>query len=112
MVSLIGYAVGGIGMAALATAAMFVPAALVMYVTTRLWTRLPQSRLKAAVTGGLAPVIIGLVWSSVFSVGKGVPLTPASLVIIATVAALALFSRLSAPLLILGGGAAGLIVLR
>jgi chromate transporter len=111
MATLIGFAAGGFGMAALATAAMFVPAAILMFVATSLWTRMPQSRLKAAITGGLAPVIIGLVWSSVLSVGKGVPLGIPTFGIIAVVAALSLWTKLSAPLLILGGGAAGLLFL-
>jgi chromate transporter len=112
MASLIGYAAGGPGMAALATAAMFVPAAFLMFLMGAFWGRLPQSRLKTAVTGGLAPLIIGLMWSSVLAVGKGVPLTLATLAIIGIVTGLALWSKLSAPVLILGGGLAGLLVIR
>jgi chromate transport protein ChrA len=99
-------------MAALATAAMFVPAALAMLLTGAVWTRLPQSTLKAAITGGLAPVVVGLMWSAVLAVGKGVPLTVSAFAIIGVVAALALWSKLSTPVLILGAGLAGLIVLR
>lgn len=110
--ALIGYAAGGIPAAAVATAAMFVPAAILMFVATVWWRRLPQSRMKAAVIGGLAPVIVGLIWSSVLSVGKGVPHTIGAFAIIGAIAALSLWTKLQAPLLILGAGAAGLFLIR
>jgi chromate transporter len=110
--ALIGYAAGGIPAAAVATAAMFVPAAILMFVATVWWRRLPQSQMKAAVIGGLAPVIVGLIWSSVLSVGKGVPHTIGAFAIIGAIAALSLWTKLQAPLLILGAGAAGLILIR
>jgi chromate transporter len=110
--ALIGYAAGGIPAAAIAAAAMFVPAAILMFVATAWWRRLPQTDLKAAITGGLAPVIVGLIWSSVLSVGKGVPHTPAAFAIIGVVTALSLWTKLQAPVLILAAGAAGLAVIR
>jgi chromate transporter len=112
MAALIGYAAGGVGLAALAAAAMFVPAAILMFLTGALWNRLPQSTLKAAVTGGLAPVVVGLMWSAVLSVGKGVPLTVPAFAIIGLVTVLALFTKLSTPVMILGAGAVGLLVIR
>jgi chromate transporter len=112
MAALIGYTVGGVPMAALATAAMFVPAALAMLLVGVIWDRLPQSTLKTAVTGGLAPVIVGLMWSAVLAVGKGVPLTVPAFAIIGVVAALSLWTKLSTPALILGSGVVGIIILR
>jgi chromate transporter len=112
MAALIGYAAGGPVAAAVATAAMFVPAALVMYTATVWWRKLPQSAMKSAVVGGLAPVIVGLMWSSVLSVGKGVPQTIPAFAIIGVVALLSLRTKLQAPALILGAGAAGLVLIR
>lgn len=112
MAALIGFAAGGVGMAALAAAAMFVPAAILMFLIGGLWNRLPQTTLKAAVTGGLAPVVVGLMWSAVLSVGKGVPLTVPAFAIIGVVAVLALFTKLSTPVMILGAGLVGLLVIR
>ena len=112
MVGLIGFAAGGILTATIAVVAMFVPAAILMYVATVYWNKMPQSRIKEAIVGGLAPVVIGLMWSSVFAVGKGVPLTAGAIVIIAAITAASLFTKLSAPALILAGGVAGLIAIR
>ena len=110
MVGLIGYAAGGFGYAALATASMFIPAAILMFAVGGFWNRLPQTRLKAAIVGGLAPLIIGLMWSSVLAVGKGVPTTWPVFVIIGIVTLFSLFSKkASAPVLILSGGALGLV---
>jgi chromate transporter len=110
--ALIGYTVGGVPMAAVATAAMFVPAALAMLLIGMIWTRLPQTKLKTAVTGGLAPVVVGLMWSAVLAVGKGVPLTVAAFGIIGVIAALSIWTKLGTPVLILTSGLAGLIILR
>jgi chromate transporter len=110
--ALIGYSAAGIAGAAVAAAAMFIPASLLMFGVTSWWRRLSQAQMKAAVVGGLAPVIVGLVWSSVLSIGKGVPHTFPALAIVAAVAVLSLFSKLQAPLLILAAGAAGMLVIR
>jgi chromate transporter len=110
MAALIGYAAGGIAAATVATAAMFVPAAVLMYAATVWWRRLPQQNLKAAIVGGLAPVIVGLMWSAVLSVGKGVPHSVAAFAIIALIAALSLWTKLQTPVLILGAGVIGLVL--
>jgi chromate transporter len=109
--ALIGYTAAGPGGAAVAAAAMFVPAAILMFLATYWWRRFSQERLKAMVVGGLAPVIVGLVWSSVLSIGKGIPHTLAAFVIVGIIAALSLWTKVQAPLLILGAGVTGVFVL-
>ncbi len=110
--ALIGYSAAGIAGAAIAALAMFLPAAILMFAATSWWRRLSQAELKAAVVGGLAPVVIGLMWSSVLSIGKGIPHTAAAFVIVGIVAALSLWTKFQAPVLILAAGVAGVFVFR
>jgi len=54
----------------------------------------------------ISPVIVGLVWSSVFTIGKGVAHGTAAYVIATVVTLLMLRTKISAPALILLSGAA------
>jgi chromate transport protein ChrA len=71
------------------------------------WRRFSASPWKTIVSGGLAPVVIGLVWSSVYSIGKGTVVGPAMIVVALVVTALTLRTKVSAPLLIAFGALAG-----
>ena len=69
IVSLVGYAAGlkaaGVAGAVLggviATLAMLVPAASLMYLVTRSWQRAQESKLRKAVEKGFAPLTVGLI---------------------------------------------------
>ena len=69
IVSLVGYAaglhvagvLGGIAGGVLATAAMVLPAALLMYLVTLSWQRASKSKLRRAVEKGFAPLTVGLI---------------------------------------------------
>lgn len=110
--ALIGFAAAGITGAAVALAAMFVPSSALMVLADSLWMRWKNADWKGVISKGLAPVIVGLVWSSVFTIGKGVAHGTAAYAIAAIVALLMLRTKLSAPALILLSGAAGIAVLR
>jgi len=110
--ALIGFTVAGISGAAVALAAMFVPSSALMMVTDKLWTKWQNVQWKDAIAKGLAPVIVGLVWSSVFTIGRGVAHGVGAYAIAAAVTVLMLRTKLSAPALILLSGAAGIAVLR
>lgn len=98
--------------AAVATAGMFVPSSLIVVAFDSIWQRFAGSPWRVIVTRGLAPAIVGLVWSSVWTIGRG---APASLVAYALAGA-ALFcmlrTKLSAPLIILLSGSVGVAALR
>ncbi len=69
IVALVGYgaglSVGGVPAAiaggALATLAMVLPAASLVYVVTLFWQKAQKSRLRAAVEKGVAPLTVGLI---------------------------------------------------
>jgi chromate transporter len=72
IVTLVGYAAGlsrgGVPGAILggivATAAMILPAALLVYVLTRFWQKAQKSRLRSAVEKGFAPLTVGLIMAT------------------------------------------------
>jgi chromate transporter len=110
--ALVGYRAAGYAGAAVAAAALFVPSSVLMMLAGTAWRRFSASPWKDVVSVGLAPVVIGLVWSSVFAIGKGTIERPAAAAIALIVTALTLRSKLSAPLLIALGAVGGLAFLR
>lgn len=107
--------------ATIATVGMFVPSSVIMVVVDVVWERFSQSPWRAVISHGLAPAIVGLVWSSVWTISRGTPVATlpvgsvgmivASGVVLA-VTVLMLRTKLSAPLLILLAGAVGIFALR
>lgn len=115
--ALIGFAAAGVVGAAVATAAMFLPSSAMMVVMDAVWARWKSVEWKETISKGLAPAIVGLVWSSVFTIGKGAipPSGTAHWLAYALAGAVTigmLKTKLSAPMLILISGAAGVAVLR
>ena len=64
LVSAVGYETAGLWGAVLATAAMIVPAGLLMFGVARFWLSIGQSRWRQAIEDGLASITIGLILSS------------------------------------------------
>ncbi len=110
--ALVGYTAAGVLGAVVATTAMFLPSTVLMIGAGSLFARFAGSPLRTLITHGLAPAIVGLVWSSILSISKGIPLTIATVGIALVVAALSLRTKLSAPSLIALSGVAGLVLLR
>jgi len=110
--ALIGYRAAGYAGAFVAAAALFVPSSVLMMIAGALWQRFSSSPWKDVVSVGLAPVVVGLVWSSVYSIERGTPQAPAAIAITLIVTALTLRTKLSAPLLIALGAAGGVGLLR
>jgi len=98
--------------AAIATVGMFVPSSAIMVVVDRLWERFAASPWRPIVSHGLAPAIVGLVWSSVLTIARGAPAGILPYAVTVVVAALMLRTKLSAPLLILASGLFGVVALR
>ena len=109
--ALIGYTAAGFVGAVVVTAAMFVPSSLMLIGTALAWQRF-TGPVKEIVTKGLAPVVIGLVWSSVFTIGKGALHAPIAFAIAALVTLLVLRTKLGAPTLILMSAVGGAAFLR
>ena len=67
LVTLIGWHAAGWPGAIVASIAMFLPSGLLVYLVTSVWGRLAESRSKQAIVQGLAPISIGLTFSTVFA---------------------------------------------
>jgi chromate transporter len=110
--ALVGFRAAGYIGAGVAAAALFFPSSLLMMLAASFWGRFSASRWKDVVAKGLAPVVVGLVWSGAYAIGKGIVQDAASLVIALIVAALTLRTKLSTPILIALGAAGGIGFLR
>ena len=67
---------------------------------------------RAIISRGLAPAIVGLVWSSVWTIARGAPSSVVAYATSAVVVALMLHTKINAPLLILLSGGVGIAALR
>jgi chromate transporter len=71
LVTLIGWQVGGVVGAIVATVAIFGPTALLIYGVARLWNRQSDARWQKALEGGLRPVAAGLILAAVYVLLRG-----------------------------------------
>ncbi len=98
--------------AAAATIGMFVPSSAIMVAFDALWERFQGSPWRTTIARGLAPAIVGLVWSSVVTIGRGAPSSVVAYAVTAIVVVLMLRTKLSTPLLIVLAGGVGVAALR
>ena len=98
--------------AAIATVGMFVPSSAIMIGFDALWDRFQASPWRTIVSRGLAPAIVGLVWSSVVTIGRGAPSGLVPYAITAGVLLLMLRTKIGTPLLIVLAGGIGVATLR
>lgn len=98
--------------AGIATIGMFVPSSAIMIAADALWERFANSPWRPILAQGLAPAIVGLVWSSVWTISRGTASGLVPYAMTAIVALLMLRTKLSAPLLIVLSGAVGIVALR
>lgn len=64
IVTILGYKAAGITGAILATIAMMLPAAMLVYLVSRVWEKAKDSPFRKAVEKGLAPLTVGLILAS------------------------------------------------
>jgi chromate transporter len=98
--------------AATATIAMFVPSSIIVIAFDALWERFSASPWRSIISRGLAPAIVGLVWSSVVTIGRGAPSSVVAYAVTVIVLLLMLRAKLATPLLILLAGGVGVVALR
>jgi chromate transporter len=77
LAALIGWKVAGVGGAAVATAAFYLPGAVLVYGVARLWGRWRGSAWHSAVERGMAPIAAGLFLSGGIAVLRLSPAGPA-----------------------------------
>jgi len=110
LVALIGWKIAGLPGALVATAALYLPAAALVYGAARLWSRWRGSAWHEAVERGMAPIAAGLFLSGGVAVLRASPGGLAVwLAAFAATAVLLVWPRLHPlPLLAVGGGLFGL----
>ena len=111
-VSLIGYQVAGVGGAAVATVALYMPPAVLLYLVARASDHFAEHPWKRSIERGLAPVVVGLLATAAVQFGdiavEG--LLTAGLAAASTV--LLFRTKLSAPVVILAGGVVAAVLVR
>jgi len=70
IVTILGYKAAGVAGAILATVAMMLPAAVLVYLVSRVWERAKDMPLRKAVEKGLAPLTVGLILASGWVMSK------------------------------------------
>jgi chromate transporter len=106
LAALIGWKAAGIGGAAVATLAFYVPSAALVFAVARLWGRWRGSAWHTAVERGMAPVAAGLFLSGGIVVLRSSPGGPAVwIAAIATTAALLRWPKMHPVPLLLGAAA-------
>lgn len=108
IVTLLGYRIGGLGAALLATAAMIIPSSLVVVIVARFWIASGAARWHVALERGIAPIAIGLVASSGLIIARSVDTSVLGWIITAAAAAVLGFTRINPVLVVLTGGVAAL----
>jgi chromate transporter len=103
--TLVGWHVAGWAGAAVATAALIGPTALLAYGVAGTWHRFRAARWRKILQAGLTPVTVGLVLAAAAVLSQSTSHGAGTALVTATTAALLLTTRLH-PLLLLAGGAA------
>ena len=101
----IGYRVGGLAGALLATAAMFLPTSFLTWFVAHRWGRLRARPWAAAVERALPPVAIGLMAAGVTTVGRSAVADPRAAVLAVAAALTLVRGWLPAAAVVLGAGA-------
>jgi chromate transporter len=109
IVTLIGYAVAGIGGALVATLAMCVPTAVLAFYVSRFLRQRSHSRWPALIQAALVPLSIGLMGASGLILALTSDRTWAAALVTAGAAILASTTRLNPLWLLLAGGLLGFI---
>jgi chromate transporter len=108
IVALVGWKVAGIAGAVVATLAVCGPSSVACYVAWQWADRLQQSELRAVIQRALAPIAIGLILASGYTVARGADHSPGALVLTVLATATLAFTRINPVWVLLAGAAAGM----
>jgi chromate transporter len=112
MAALVGYAVRGVLGAIVATAAVFVPAGVLVFFAGRAWDRLRGNPWRDRFARAIKPVVLGLIWAGVVTLARGATTTPATVALAVVAAAVLLRTDWNQSLLVLAAGVVGAVALR
>jgi chromate transporter len=110
--ALIGYAVAGLAGAAVASVALYVPAAVIAYALGSAWERYHANPWRDRLAAGFAPVVLGLIWAGCATLFRGAVDGIPTAVIALAAGALIIGTRVHRVAIILAAGAVGYIWLR
>jgi chromate transporter len=109
VVTLIGWQVGGLPGALVATVAMCLPSCTLSYCAVGVWQRFRGAPWRVAVEAGLAPITVGLVLATGWLVARGAHADGVAYAITAVSAALVVFTRINPVWLLAAAGLVGLL---
>jgi chromate transporter len=104
IVTLIGWELGGVIGALIATVAMIGPTSILTYLVGRIWHRFRHARWRTVTQNGLTPVTIGLVAASSYVLARAADTGPGALAVTLATAAALVLTRLH-PFIFLAAGA-------
>lgn len=107
VVALIGWKVTGVVGAWVATIAVCGPSSVACYVAWRWADRLRGSRLRAVIQRALAPLAIGLILASGYTLALGADRSPGAFVLTVVAAAMLAFTRMNPIWVLLAAAVAG-----
>lgn len=108
--ALLGYAVGGMGGAVIATLAMFVPASLIVLAISSVYDRYHEHPWRKIFARAMIPIVLGLTWVGITLLSRGALEGPATYAIAIAAFALILWTNVNAALVILGAGVVGAVL--
>jgi chromate transporter len=110
LATLIGWQVGGIAGALVATLALFGPTAFLMYGVAHLWKKHRGARWQNALQSGLRPVAAGLILAAVYVLVKGLDGGWIAWITALVSTAIVMTTRIN-PLIVIGGAALVFVLL-
>jgi chromate transporter len=112
MAALVGYAVSGALGAVVATAAIFLPAGVLVFCVAHFWERLRGNPWRERFARAVAPVVLGLIWAGVVTLARGAADAPVTIVVAVVAAVVLLRTNWNQSLLVLAAGIVGAFALR
>ena len=110
LVTLLGYRAGGVSGALVATLAMCIPSAIIVYIFTRFWLTSGKAKWHVALEHGMAPVGIGLVAAAGVIVARAVDHGPVGWGLTFAAAGALAATNVNPLFVVAAGGAAGLLL--
>jgi len=108
IVALIGWKVAGVAGAVVATLAVCGPSSVACYVAWQWADRLQQSKLRVVIQRAVAPVAIGLIMASGYTIARAADHTPGAVALTVLATAALAFTRLNPMWVLLAAAAAGM----
>lgn len=109
VVALVGWKVAGLAGALVATVAACGPSSVTCYIAWKWADRLRESKLRAVVQRALAPLAIGLILASGYTLAQGADRSPGAFALTTMAAAMLAFTRINPVWILVAAAAAGVV---